>query len=85
MSTQASIQLRQLEQRLNQESLQVLQNLELEKQSGWNEAIPQRLVLEIGQVQGLWNTSDSWFTRCRSMVQVEFAGNCFNTQPNSNV
>lgn len=79
------MQLRQIENRISHENLQVMQNLAHEQQSGWNEAIPQRLVLEIGQVQGLWNTSESWFTQCRSMVQVEYAGNCFNTKPNSNV
>ena len=61
-------QLKQMETKLHRENLAVLQNLDLERQSGWNEAIPKRLILEVGQVEGLWNTSESWFTQCRSMV-----------------
>ena len=61
-------QLKQIESKLQRENLAVLQNLDLERQSGWNEAIPKRLILEVGQVEGLWNTSESWFTHCRSMV-----------------
>ena len=63
----------------------MIQNLDLERQSGWNEAIPRRLILEMGKVEGLWNTSDSWFTQCRSLVQVEYAGTCFNSKANKNV
>ena len=36
-------------------------------------------------MSGLWNTSDSWFTRCRSLVQVEFAGTVLNSKPNDDV
>ena len=63
--------------------MSVMQNLDMERQSSWNET--ERLILEVGQVHGLWNTSDSWFTQCRSMVQVEFAGKCFNSIPSRNL
>ena len=84
-SAQAVNQLKQFESKLQRENISVQQNLDIEKHSGWSDAIPHRLVIEIGQVQGLWNTSESWFTACRSIVQVEFAGTCINSKPNKDI
>ena len=57
-----------MEQQLQKESSAVVQSLQIERLSGWHEAVPSRLVLEVGQVRGLWNTADSWFTQCRSLI-----------------
>lgn len=62
-----------------------MRNIELEQKSGWDAAIPHRLILEVGKVEGLWNTCESWFSQCRSMVQVEYGGTCYNTKPSINV
>ena len=57
LSTQAASQLRQIENQLTKENLTVTQNLNIERVSGWNEAVPSRLILEVGRVAGLWNTA----------------------------
>ena len=74
-----------MQTQLQRENFKVLQNLDIERVSGWNEAVPSRMVVEVGKVTGLWDTSDSWFTQCRSFVQIEYAGTCINSKPNTNM
>ena len=75
----------QIEEILQKESFFLTQNLDVERMSGWNETIPQRMLVEICQIDGLWDTSTAWFSNSRSLVQVEFQGICMNSKPNDNV
>ena len=43
------------------------------------------MIIEVGKIEGVWNTSSSWFSKCRTLVQVEFAGCCMNSKANENV
>ena len=85
LSTLQTSTLKQIEHQLQKENYFVARNLDLERVSGWNDAIPQRMIIEVGKVDGVWNTSSSWFSKCRTLVQVEFAGCCMNSKINENV
>ena len=43
------------------------------------------MIVEIVDIEGLWDTSTSWFAKSRSLVQVEFQGIYQNSKPNDNV
>ena len=81
MSTFRNKDLQRIEGELKRESEAVGRYLDLEKFSGWNDAIPSRLLVEVLSVDGLWNTSKSWFFPSKAFVQVEFGGLCFNSKP----
>ena len=68
MSTFRNKDLQRIEGELKRESEAVGRYLDLEKFSGWNDAIPSRLLLEVLSVDGLWNTSKSWFSPSKAFV-----------------
>ena len=78
-------QLNQIDEVLQKENFFLTRNLDVERMIGQNDPMDQRMIVEICEISGLWDTNNSWFTKSRSFVQVEFKGILLNSKTSDNV